>query len=791
MFVHHVKIAIRNLWKHRGYSFINIAGLALGMAFAVLILLWVRFEVEFDRFHDNEDRLYLVAFKGRDNEFFGDFTVGETARHLKAEYPEVTHATRVSTTLFRTFRLEDRKYRARGYLVDPDFLEMFTFPVVRGSLEMALAEPHSVAITERFANRVFGDDDPLGKSLRYEDRLDLTVTAVLADAPANTKFRMEFLIPAVNGPPVYRRWDVKCLQTFVMLAEGADPDEVSRKIRDIYNVRVSQDTKNDYYLVPMSRIHLHDLAGGGPIAYVMIFTGIAVAILLMACINFVNLATARAEIRFKEIGVKKALGARRGQLAVQFLRESVLLSLIALVLAVGMVEWMAPMLNAVLQLRLRLDFSAESVLALLGIALFTGAVAGIYPAFYLSSLKPLAVLRGRDADWAPSRWRSFGGISGGTRGAALRRLLVLFQLTLSVAFIVCVSVIFGQVKHLSEMDVGFDPDDVVFFYLPSELTSKTAAVKRELRRLPGVESVTVSANSLTRWSASFGIDWDGRPEGLAFDVGYNEVDHDFVETLRMEMVRGRFFSREHATDASDAFVVNEALVRAAGIEDAVGLEFVAAEGSPMERRGTIVGVVRDYHTESARREIRPFMLGLTENGNIMCVRISPGQTGETLGKIRSTLRSIQEDADPGFWFYEHAIARVYAAEIVTGTVIVFITVVAVSISCLGLLGLAAFMARRRTKEIGIRKVLGASVGSIAALFLRETMVLVAAACVLGSTIAYLIMKVWLEGFAFRMNFGIWPFALATLITVLLAGATVGGQAARAAGANPSDAIRYE
>jgi putative ABC transport system permease protein len=763
----------------------------MGMAFAILILLWVRFEVQFDRFHENVDRLYLVAFKTRDDSFHGGQTVGATAAHLREEYPEITHATRVSSTSWRRLQYEEEKHVAGGLYVDPDFLEMFTIPIARGDTKLALAEPHSIAITERLAERIFGDEDPLGKPLRFDDRLDLTVTAILEDPPANTQFRTDFLVSAEIGPDFYRRWDIKCLRTFAMLADGADHEAVSRKIRDVYNDHMPHDLANDYYLVPMERIHLYDLEGGGTIVYVVIFAGISVAILLMACINFVNLSTARAEVRYKEIGVKKTIGAGRKLLATQFLGESILISLVALVIAVALVEWMVPILNAVLYLRLKLDFSATTILGLLGIALGTGVVAGSYPALYLSSLLPLAVLRGQDTGRRRSRWR-FGGLSvGRARGAVLRRLLVVVQFTLSAVFIVCVLVIFRQVDHVKNMDVGFDPDNVVVFHVPGELASRTEVLKEELLKSPNIESITVTQNSLTRWQTSFGIDWDGKPDGYAFDVGFNVVDYDYLETFRMEMVEGRFFSREFASDTSGAYVVNEALARAMLVESPVGMEFVGAKGTPIEQRGTIIGVIRNYHTESAHTEIRPFMLGLTLTGNRMCVRMAPGTAAETLGHIRQTLKQFQPDAEPNFWFYRDAVLGLYAAEIFTGTVIVFIAGIAILISCLGLLGLAAYLARQRTKETGIRKVLGASVWNIVALFVRETSVLVLLAGLVGGPIAYVVMRSWLERFAYRIDIGPWPFVAVTLLTLAIALLTVGAQAVRAARANPVDAIRYE
>jgi hypothetical protein len=362
---------------------------------------------------------------------------------------------------------------------------------------------------------------------------------------------------------------------------------------------------------------------------------------------------------------------------------------------------------------------------------------------------------------------------------------------LSVVFIICVLIIFRQVAHVRNMDVGFDPEDVVVFSMPGELASRIQVVKDELLNSPNIESITVTTSSLTRWQTSFGVDWDGKPDGYAFDVGYSEVDYDYLETFRMEMVEGRFFSREFAGDVSGAYVANEALARAMRMESPVGVEFVAAEGTPIEQRGTIIGVIRNYHTESAHKEIRPFLLGLNPTGRLMCVRFVPGTTREARSHIRETLRQFHPDANPNFWFYRDAVMGLYAAEIFTGTVIIFLAGIAILISCLGLLGLAAYLARQRTKETGIRKVLGASVRNIVALFVKETAVLVVVAVLVGSPIAYVIMRSWLERFAYRTSIGPWPFILVTVFTLAFALLTVGIQAVRAARANPVDAIRYE
>jgi hypothetical protein len=451
---------------------------------------------------------------------------------------------------------------------------------------------------------------------------------------------------------------------------------------------------------------------------------------------------------------------------------------------------MIPVVNGILSLELTLDLSLSTLASLAAIALVTGIVSGLYPALYLSSLRPVSVLR-REAPGIPLLGRGEGGSGYRTRGTALRRLLVVVQFTLSVVFVLCVVIIFKQVVYVKNLDLGFNKDRVLVFDLPRELVLRATTVKNELLEHPNIEAVTFSRYGLFGWHTSFGIGWEGQLPGQLFDVGFNRVDHDYLDAFEMEMVEGRFFSPEVPSDASTAFVVNEAVVKAMGITDPVGRRIVAAPHSSMEMRGTIIGVIRNYHTESAHTEVRPFMLAMTGRGNVMFARLGSGRIGETVQFIKDKVKEIHPDARVWSHFVDDEVTRMYGVEILTGTVTVFIAALAILISCLGLFGLTAFTAQQRTKEIGIRKVLGASVASIVAMFVREILLLVAVAGIIGGPIAYLVMSRWLEGFAFRAPIGPWPFGSVVGGLVAIALATVGLQAMRAALANPVDAIRYE
>jgi putative ABC transport system permease protein len=788
---HFIKVFLRNIFKHKGYTIINISSLAVGMSFAVLILLWVQFELGFDRFHENIDRLYSVAFTSEDKQFHGDYMVGALAEYLENEYPEIQAATRVSNPERWKLGYNGNDFLCSGRFVDPQFLKMFSFPFVKGDPATALNEPFSIIITEKLARRIFGEDDPVDRVLLFGGGQSLTVTGVVENPPNNTDLGFEFLVSCAIGTENYKKWDIKCIRSFVMLTPDSDPRAVSAKIRDIYNDHNQQDTKNNLYLVPFKDRHLYELSGGGRYVYVLIFSALALAILLIACINFMNLATARSETRFREIGVKKVFGASRRQLVLQTLAESVMLSMVALVFAFLIVELLMPFVNSVTGLSMTLDYSGSLFVMLLVIALLTGIISGSYPAFYLASFSPIAILRNRP--WAARlpRWGKQSKGSDTAGGLTLRKILVTVQFTVSILLIIAVTVIYMQLDYIRHMDMGFDKDRVVLFTMPGQLISRTAAVKEELLKNSQIEQVTVAANGLVEWWTSFGIDWEGKQSGQSFDIGFNAVDYDFLETFRLTMAEGRFFSRDYPSDVQQACVVNEAAVRAMGITDPVGRNIVIAPNSSWEQPATIIGVVKDFNTESAYKEIRPFMLGLSEYGRYMCVRIKSDDISGTIGFIRNKIKEIVPDANVTPRLFDTEYDRLYQVEEITGKVVVYITMMALFISLIGLLGLSAFAAQRRTKEIGVRKVMGATVVHIVSLLSKEFLALVVIANLIAWPLAYLAMSRWLENFAFRIDLSPGIFILAGFIALVITLATVSTLAVRTASINPVDSLRHE
>jgi ABC-type antimicrobial peptide transport system permease subunit len=717
--------------------------------------------------------------------------VGALAPHLENVYPEIFHASRVSSGNGFKFEYEGEDYASYGSFVDPAFLKMLTFPFVRGEPTTALSDPRSVVITQRLADRIFGDDDPIGRTLMVGEQVSLTVSGVLQDVPDNSDFDFEFLVSCALAPDAFNKWDVKSLRTFVMLTPGSDHQEVSAKIRNVYNDHNPGQFRNELYLTPLRDMHLRALEGGGLIVYIVIFSALATAVLLVACINFMNLATARSATRHREIGIKKTVGASRRQLIVQFLTESTAISSIALVLAIGLVELLIPVTNAITGSQVSLDFSGTNLVTLFGIGLLTGIVAGAYPALFLSSFQPAVILKGHTY---PIGLRCG---SGGpilriiTGGSLLRKALVVAQFTVSIALIVGVMVIFGQLDFVRNMDMGFEKDNVVMFNMPRELVPRTQAIKNELLGHARIENVAVSARGLVRWYTSFGIGWEGQRPDQIFDVGYNSVDYDYLETFQMEMAAGRFFSSDFPSDASGAYIVNEAAVRAMEISDPVGRKVTLAPGSSMESHGTIIGVIKDYRTESAHKELRPFILGLTEQGSLMCVRVQPENMASTTDFIRGRIREFAPDADIWFRFFDDEWEQLYRFEGLTGAVVVFVAGIATFITCLGLIGLAAYTTAQRTKEIGIRKVLGATVSSVVRLLSGEFVALTLIASLIACPLSYHIMSRWLENFAHRISLGPGTFVVATCLALLIALVTVTSQARKAASANPTELLRHE
>jgi putative ABC transport system permease protein len=775
MLKNYFRIAFRNLWKHKGYSFINIAGLAVGMACCLIILFWVRQERSFDRFHERADRLYRVIFSVEKMNFQGSALMAPLADHLHQNYPEIAAATIFSSMSGSKISFGLGKgTTAEGSFVEPAFFKMFTFPFLKGVAETAFSDPSSIVITEDLAQKIFGSADPVGKTLKLNDgNRDLTVSGVLRKIPRNSTLQFDYLLSYEIAPSRMKTWDVKRTPIFVRLQDAADPADVSRKIAGILDVR-HPDWHNTLKLQPLTDIHLHELGGGGRILYIYVFSALALIVLLIAAVNFMNLSTARAEKRAKEIGIKKVLGSSRYQLIGQFLTESMIFSFIALALATVFVKIALPSLNALLMDPLEARLSWLLTAAILGITFLCGLLAGSYPAFLLSSFDPAATFKGR---------------RGRSRGASLRKILVVGQLALSVFFIVSVLVLNGQMRYIRNRDLGFSKTNVVILELPGALDDKSLVLKDALLNNPNVASASLASSSLEEWESSSSPDWLGKQPDQVFDMGIAWVDEDYLPTLGLKMATGRFFSKDFQGDLGQAWVINEAAVKAMGMTNPVGQKISMLLGEKLE--GTIVGVVKDFHTESLRAPVRPFALIYSRGAGQMLIRIRPGNAAPILKSIETQVRKIVPNDPFLFRFLDQSLDRLYKADQVTGKLIIYAAGMALLISCLGLFGLVSFLAEQRTKEIGIRKVMGASTAWVVMFFMKDILKSVLIAGLISTPLSYWIAHIWLRRYAFRISVEPWFFMTAGAFVAVIALLTVSLQSLKAALARPAESLKYE
>ena len=785
MFTNYLKIAIRNLAKYKGYSFINISGLTIGITCCLLIVLWVHDELSYDRFHDHASTLHRVV----ENQNYADgvFPVAVTptplAPTLKQDFPEIINATR----LYFTGRLISYQgasfYETDIAVVDPAFLKMFTFPVVKGDANTLLDDPFSVVVSEDIARKYFGEDNPIGKILRFNDEHDLTVTGVVKNAPHNSHLRFTMLVPftfyeSLGGN--MENWRSNWLYTYVQLQNGVRAEDVDPKIVDVIKQN-NERSVTDLYLQPVTRIHLHsdftaDIGGHGDIQYVYIFSVIALFVLLIACINFMNLSTARSANRAKEVGMRKVFGARRTHLIRQFYGESLVISFIALLMGLLLIVLLLPAFNDLSQKQLSLGIVTHwPILAgLLGITLFTGIFAGSYPALFLSSFRPVKVLKGT--------------VRAGTKSALFRSVLVVTQFALSIFLIIGTGVIYTQLDYIRNKKLGFDKEHLIYIRMRGDIGQAYDALKSALTQNPNILGVTAASGLPTYiGSSSSGFDWEGKNPDDAILMHYNLVDFDYFETLKIEMAQGRSFSRAFPSDTASAVIVNEEAVRVMGLESPLEAHFEAGEDEV-----NIVGVVKDFHFKPMDTKIEPIVIALNpENTNFMFIRVHPTDLSATLAYLEETWKTVIPDYPFDYNFLDEAYDRIYRAEENLGRLVNYFSLLAIFIACLGLFGLASFTVEQRAREIGIRKVLGASVSGLMVSMCQEFIKLVAVANLLAWPIAYYALRNWLEGFAYRTDIGWGLFALTGVLALIIATVTVSYQAVKAARANPVEVLRYE
>jgi putative ABC transport system permease protein len=774
MIKNYLKIAFRVIKKHKGYSFINITGLAVGIACCVLILLWVQDELSFDRFHKNHKQIYRTTLNIK-----GQWTSSSPwalAPILKREYPEIRSATRYRENDI-LFTYEDKSFYEETAFVDPDFFDIFTFPWVTGSRDNPFPTLTSVIITERTAAKYFGNEDPLGKTFTVNNRTKLSVTGVIASVPSNSSLEFDILASVrLFGEETLNTWALES-SSFILLEKNASPDVLQEKIEGItmeYDKRTNETVTTHIY--PFSRVHLYSLGGGGNIIYIYIFSTIAIFILLIACINFMNLSTARGSTRAKEVGMRKVVGAQRQHVIKQFYGESLLLSLISLLIAIALVYLFLPGFNNLAQKSMKLDLSRNLpiLLGLLGLTLFTGIVSGSYPALFLSAFRPANIIKG----------------SHFTRSSKplLRKILVVTQFTIAIVLIIGTIVTAKQLNYIRNKELGFNRQHVIVLPMNPALWESYESFKNEALNHHSVTCVTSATSRPTRVGNINPVYWEGRGPEQYETIRFIACDHDYIKTFEMEIVQGRDFSRDYPTDMQN-YIVNEEAAKLMGFENPVGKLF-----SIWQNEGQIIGVVKNFHSRPLHNTIEPLVLTLAQQNwgpSQVFLRIRPENISQTLDDVEKIWKKFAPNYPFNFLFLDDDFEQLYRADQRTGTIFKYFAILAIFISCLGIFGLAAFTAEQRTKEIGIRKVLGATVSGIVSLISREFVILLTLANVIAWPIAYFLMKRMLNNYAYRTNITAWIFLTAGALAYTIALLTVSYQAFKAARTDPSRALRYE
>ncbi len=790
MLKNYLKVAWRHLVQHKGLSFINIFGLAIGMAFAILIGLWIQYETSFDKFHVNRDRVAIVL----KNTLFNNQKNTQNSTPLplyyamKSEYPEVKHASRMSWNNDFSLAVGDKKYKRQGIHVDPDFLRMFTFPLVKGSVQTALSDPNAIVITEAVAKALFGSADPINKIIKVNNEYNLKVTGVLKDVPVNSSIQFDFLAPfeRLMAENQFSRdnksnWGNNFLRNVVELREDVSMSDFSAKIK---NLNIDRDnTLKDLYLFlhPLAKWNLYNdfknwQNTGGKIQYIRLFGAIGIFVLLIACINFMNLATARSEKRAKEVGIRKAIGSLRSQLITQFLAETLLTSLLAFLLALIIIPLVLPLLNDIGFENIEFQFNnVPLLLGALGAAVITGLIAGSYPALYLSSFRPVKVLKGL--------------FKQAQSAVVFRKVLVISQFAISVGLIISTVIVFQQIEHAKDRSLGYDTNNLINVSMSSDLAKNFVPLKADLLNTRYFESVAKASSPLTAIYNSWSdFSWTGKDPNAQQVMDVIMTEWDYEKTVGLKFLEGRPFSNDYKSD-SNAVILNETALKMIGYENPIG-KTIKNGNQDLK----IVGIIEDMLIQDPFKPVNPTVILFNSGAasNNIYLRLKPNVPVRT---ALATIQPIFEKYNPAYpfeyGFSDEEFARKFRVENQVGKLAAIFAILAIIISCLGLFGLAAFMAERRTKEIGIRKVLGASVINLWSLLSKEFVWLVLAGCLIACPLAYWLMSGWLQGYDYRITINWWIFFAAGVVAIAIALLTVSSQAIKVAIANPVKSLRTE
>ena len=788
MLKNYFKIAFRNAIRHKAFALINLCGLTIGMTCSILILLWVRNELSYDKFHNHSSQIYRITCQVEG--FKAAINPAGMPWGLKAQMPVIKNVVRITQPNTFFLKVNDQKFvENRAFYVDSTFFEVFSFPLKKGDPKTVLLNPGGILVTESIAKKYFGNEDPIGKTIKKDEGEVVTVTGVLADAPSNSHFQYDIVMPM---SAIFHRdndlknnvWDNFDFYSYLQLDKTFIPTDASLlalegEIDGIYKTRVPK-LNVHFHLQLLTDIHLHsnysiDVAGHGNIQYVKIFFIVALFILAVACINFMNLATARSARRAREVGLRKVVGAERGQLIVQFLSESILISFSALALSILAVFLLLPVFNGISGKSLNIGIPDGNLFVLLiCIALATGLISGLYPAFYLSGFQPVKVLKGNI--------RSFG------KNVNFRNALVVVQFIVSIVLLAGTAVVYKQLNFIKDRNLGFEKDNLLYLHMVGEMWNKQDALKSELKRNPLTSEFTiVSELPINLTSGTVDVNWAGKNPKEQPVIISMDVNEDFIDVFRVKILAGRGFSREFKSDTHN-LVINETAMKLMGmnIDQAVG-KMIEWNEQPR----TIVGVVQDFNFKPIQQSIEPLVLRLNRWGGTVIVRANPASTEATISALEKISVALNPQFPFTYNFLDQDLDNLYKGEEKMGVLFNLFSILGIFISCLGLFGLSAFMAEQRTKEIGVRKVLGASVFNIVLLLGSNYTRLVAIAIVLSIPIAWFATNSWLQSFAYRIEINGWIFIFAAGLAVAIAWLTVSFETIKAAIVNPITSLRSD
>lgn len=790
MIKNYFKIAWRNLLHNKTFSLINIFGLALGMTCSLLIMLWLKDELKRDKFHANDKRLFRVM----ENQYYsGDISTfpaspGILAENIVKDVPEIEMASQMLWEEQPLFTVGDKFDKEKGRYVQKDFLRMFSFKLVKGDPATALARPDAVVISKKLADKYFKSEDPIGKMIKIDNKENVIVTGILEEIPELSSLKFDFLLSYdiwFKQNDWAKEWGNNGPRCYVMLAANTSVDKVNAKIKNYIKTK-NKESNVELFLQNYGESYLYSnwdngKQDGGRIEYVRIFSGVAIIILIIACINFMNLATARSLRRAREIGVRKVVGAGKRQLVAQFIGESVFVSFLAILVSLLIVALILPSFNELTEKHLFINLIDPSfLLIILGLTVVTGVISGSYPALFMSTLKPIVVLKGL------LKFRS-----GATY---FRKGLVVFQFALSIILILGMIVIYRQISYINNKNLGFAKEDLLYMPLEGPMAKNFMAFKEELLKQPGIKNISSAQSSpLEVGSSTQGVRWPGKDTTKLILFSNNPITYDYVKTMGIELIGGRDFDPSFSLDTMN-YLVNEAAARKIGYKDPVGKELTM-----WGDKGTIIGLMKDFHHNSLHVPIEPLILRLFKGswvneggywGNVI-IRTEKGKSKQAIASMEKTFKKFNPGFPFKYYFTDDEIAKNYKAEHTVSKLSRYFAFLAIFISCLGLFGLVTFTAEQKTKEIGIRKVLGASVTGIVRMLSKDFLKLVLIASVIAFPVAWWAMNKWLMDFEYRVDIGWWVFVAAGITALLIALLTISFQSIKAAIANPVKSLRTE